>query len=129
MFGSSTTRISNAVVVPPPQAAAVDSSATGGTSPTPPGGSPAVPDPGIAPSATPSQDLLTPSQSRRVVVRSSTPLFVTGARWSNLDPGIAYADGNGVVQAIAPGTARIVALVALPDGAVRATVFHLTVVP
>ncbi|HET7189726.1 MAG TPA: Ig-like domain-containing protein [Gemmatimonadaceae bacterium] len=117
-------RPSNRVVVQPPGASSPADSSGGGT-----GGTPSVGSSTIAPVA-PSEVSLTVGAPVALRVGATAQLSApAGSRWSSLDAAVATTDGAGVVSAIAPGRARIVAISAQPDGAMRITVIHVVVSP
>ena len=127
-FGRDQYRTSNSVIIEAPAVvSSTDSTGSGGTSTG--GTSPSSGSSTAAPIA-PSEVSLTVGAPVALRVGTTTQLTAaTGSRWSSLDAAIATTDGSGVVSAIAPGRARIVAISAQPDGTMRITVIHVVVSP
>lgn len=118
---------SNRIVVEAPVAPSPADSTGGGTTST--GGTPSTGTLTTAPVA-PSEVSLTVGAPVALRVGATAQLpAAAGSRWSSLDAAIATTDGSGVVSAIAPGRARIVAISAQADGAMRITVIHVVVSP
>ena len=126
-FGDPVPRYSNRIVVEAPVAPSPADSTGGGTTST--GGTPSTGTLTTAPVA-PSEVSLTVGAPVALRVGTTAQLTAaSGSRWSSLDAAIATTDGSGVVSAIAAGRARIVAISAQADGAMRITVIHVVVSP
>lgn len=121
---------SNRIVVEAPVAPSPTDSTGGGTTST--GGTPSTGTPTTAPVAAiaPSEVSLTIGTPVALKVGGTAQLGApAGSRWSSLDAAIATTDGAGVVSAVTPGRARILAVSAQSDGTVRLTVVHVVVSP